>query len=296
MENTPKYRPNLVTVMIIVGLLLLRVFTGIPFWFMLAVVIFFTAVRVIKTGGNIKAESRTLAFMMAVIFFGFLGDSFWKASFPRSHAKIVITKAIWDQDFADVMGDKTNTQAKDLFEIQKDRASKEFLKYYNELLADGDVQEAMDTLKGFNKTWNTDVLDEARKKEKSSSSSSSSATPSPSPTPVPVVTPPVQNCPPLSSSLVVLKPRPEPYNITVARGSMSGQSYRIPGNCTYDVAGPGALKFKVLYSDGDVADFTTGTSHGLPKKSLATFSLQNCDACDMTISVLVTEHQAICQK
>ncbi len=144
-----------VAIMIVVGLFLLKVFTGLPFWWMLGVVVLFTAVQLIYTGGEIRPGSKVLGVVMGGIFLLALGGSAWKAFFPRSYHKGEVTVAQFDIFTSKIMGDRTETNAKDLWEIQKDHHGEQFLRYYNRLLAEGKTQEAADTLKGFERAWDS---------------------------------------------------------------------------------------------------------------------------------------------
>lgn len=281
-------------------LLLVAIFSGINFGIILGLTLFYWAASYVA---DIPKGGRTLANISRFVIFIVFLFSLIGALMPRTNSQLAI---LWDKvdQISYHTGNTAEVTARDLWETQRDNNSKEFLEYYNQLLADGETKEAADTLAKFQKAW--DLEEQRRQSEGNYSNSSASpestpapvvTNPTPTPAPTPVVTaPPAAQNGQLTSSIVVLKPRPEPYNIAVPHGLVSGQSYRIPGNCIYDVASPGTMKFKILYTDGDISDFTDGNNHKLPKKTLATFNLQNCDNCDMTISVLVTGNPAICQK
>jgi len=142
-----------VAVAIVVGLLILKIFTAIPFWWMLGIVIFFTLVQIIFTGGEITPGSKVLGVAMAIVFVCAVADSAWEANFRRSYNKKEVAKARLDQTAAALFGDQTRVDAEDIWEFQKTKHGQKFLSYYNRLLNRGRVQEAADTLIGFLKAW-----------------------------------------------------------------------------------------------------------------------------------------------
>lgn len=137
---------------IIVGLILLKIFTGIPFWWMLAVVAFFTIIQIIRIG-KINRQSKGLATVMVVVFFVALGNAYWQKNFIRSFGQKEVLKARVDQKISKLMGDEVEVHAKDIWELQKVKNGQEFLAYYNDLLAQGKTKEAADTLAGFKRHW-----------------------------------------------------------------------------------------------------------------------------------------------
>ena len=117
-------------IMLVIGLLLLKYFTGVSFWLIAGVILFFSVIQFIWPGSELIYKSKPVAILLVTIFISSLGVSFWKTNFHRSYSKIETAKSIADQKIAKNMGDNTQTDAVDIWQIQKDRASKEFLIYY----------------------------------------------------------------------------------------------------------------------------------------------------------------------
>jgi len=148
------------SVMVALGLILLKIFTGISIWFMVGIVLFFTVVQYFWTGGKISPKSPGLAVLLAFLFISALGFSYWEAHYPLSYQKIVVAKARVDLTVSDLFGDKTKTKAEYMWEFQKDENGKPFLDYYNKLLAAGKTKEAYDTLSKFTKAWDMSLLED----------------------------------------------------------------------------------------------------------------------------------------
>ncbi len=259
-------------------LLLVAIFSGINFGIIFGLTIFFwaaSAVAEIPKGGRVLAN--IMRGIICVVFAG----SFIFAMMPRTKNQMAIAWDKFDQ-VSFKTGNTTEVTAKDLWEMQRDRNGREFLQYYNELLADGETEEAYDTLQKFQKAW-----DMGRLKEKAEAAEQTNPACNP---PANAVTQPTLPASSVGGSLVILNPRPEPYHVTVPKGQQSYCSYKIPGGCLYEVSGPGTMKYKLSYNDGELADFTDGQNHGLPKKQLATFNIINCDNSDITFDIIVTKN------
>ncbi len=141
--------------MVIVGAILLKVFVGINFWFMLGAILFFFAVQYIATGGTTALRSKPLALILAALFILSLASAYWEASFPRSYSNIQVLKARFDQTVFKAFGDRTQVKAEDIWMANKKLAEKEFILYYDRLIKEGKKQEAIDTLKGFQAAWDS---------------------------------------------------------------------------------------------------------------------------------------------
>ncbi len=156
-----------VGLLITLGLILLKIFTGISIWLMVGIVLFFTVVRYLWTGGIITAQSRTLASVLAFLFLSALGFSYWQANYPLSYQKIVVLKGRADLKASELMGDRTKTLAEYMWEFRKDENGKKFLTYYDSLLAKGDTKNAFDTMTKFTEAWDLSLLEKNRKAENS---------------------------------------------------------------------------------------------------------------------------------
>lgn len=137
-------------------LLMVAIFSGINFGVIFGLTIFFwaaSAVAEIPRGGRVLAN-----IMRGIICVVFVG-SFIFAMMLRTKNQMAI---FWDK-FDQVSfktGNTTEITAKDIWEMQRDRNGREFLQYYNELLADGETEEAYDTLQKFQKAWDMERLKE----------------------------------------------------------------------------------------------------------------------------------------
>ena len=154
-------------IMLVISLLLLKYLVVISFWFSFGIVIFFAALQFIWPGAEViyKSKGIVIASVLLVVFT--VISSYWQTNFFRSYGKTETLKSILDQTLAKNMGDKVEAASVDIWEINKDKASKKFLVYYNDLLVEEKTIQAADTLKKFNKKWNVDLLkDRAEKIEK----------------------------------------------------------------------------------------------------------------------------------
>jgi len=165
-------------VLLIVELILLQKFTGLSFWLSIAVFIFFAIIRYFTPGAKLQLTSRGLVTALTFFFVMGLGNMVWKHTWPTSHAKIVTLQTRVDHFFSGIMGDDTETMAKGSWEAKKNKAGEVFMVYYNGLLEQGETKKAADTLKGFNKQWNPDLLkDDDKKSDEARSEKSSSINP-----------------------------------------------------------------------------------------------------------------------
>ena len=247
-----------ITATIIVGLILLKIFTGIPFWCMLAVVVFFTAVQIIKSG-KINRQSRGLATIMVVVFLVTLGDSYWKKNLVKSFGQKEVLKARVDQKIFKLMGDEVEVKAKNIWELQKVKNGKEFLAYYNDLLAQGKTKEAADTLAGFKRHWDLKLQSQAT---------------SPPVISVPIAPPPTANTPVAPPLATVGRDsifRKGTYYIDV-KGETSFNCIIMPDKvgCARYAMTSTENSFVIKFSDGENVP---ATAFGLPYRERPKFKL-----------------------
>jgi len=217
------------SLMVALGLILLKIFTGISIWFMVGIVLFFTVIQYFWTGGKISPKSPGLATLLAFLFIAALGFSFWEANYPLSYQKIVVLKGRTDLTVSDWFGDKTKTKAEYIWEFQKDENGKPFLDYYNKLLAAGKTKEAYDTLSKFTKAWDMNLLEDGEEDSPESGR---------------VSTPPEESITEYSE--------PGEYNLYLADGQESGW-LKITGQCmSYSFVGSKST-FICTYKDGTIA-------------------------------------------
>lgn len=128
-------------------------FTGIGFGTILGVSIFLWATAAVS---ELPKIGRTLSFLMRLVVFVVLIYS-WTV--PSLHRFSEHTDVGWDNldmGLTSLLGDRTETKARDIWKIKKDKKGKEFLAYYNFLLSQERTVEARDTLRGFLKAWDLD--------------------------------------------------------------------------------------------------------------------------------------------
>lgn len=158
-------------------LLLVAILSGINFGIIFGLTLFFWAASwaaEIPKGGLFLANvTRVIIFIVFIVSFVF-------AMMPRTKMQMAVVWDKFDQGSYKT-GNATEVKAKDIWEMQRDKNGKEFLEYYNELLADGETEEAYDTLQKFQKAWNMEQLQS--KTENDDQAQRQSYNPSPSPSP-----------------------------------------------------------------------------------------------------------------
>jgi len=167
-----------ITVAVIVFTVLLRVYIGVSFGLAIGLIVFFgvcswlRALAQASINAKEKADQdgvtseytfgrdlKKLASIGRILAIVFLVGSMAISIFHRtSKGFSEVSIAALDQFGEDLSGDRTSVHAKDIWRIHQERASGEFLVYYNRLLAIGFTKEAADTLKGFNQHWDIDLL------------------------------------------------------------------------------------------------------------------------------------------
>ncbi|MFA5753863.1 MAG: hypothetical protein WC905_00680 [Patescibacteria group bacterium] len=188
---------GVVAIFVIVLAFLLRVLIGVNFWLVLGLVALFGICTWLyrqtlpdPAHPDVKpmfsSGLRVLVNVSRVLVVLFLAGALIEAGFPRFFKQATTTgKAIVDQEAAGLMGNKTRTMAKDIWNIQADNAGQAFLVYYNSLLSHGLTQQAADTLAKFNRHWDSDLLKEAKESSSSEGQSVSASVPDPAPSILP---------------------------------------------------------------------------------------------------------------
>lgn len=169
----------LVTIAIAVGL---RIVLHVPFGRALGVIVFFwlTSEAIVlgkeaKVSGNhSKTGLLVLGYLSRIAAVVYLGICIFHVNAPRTYDAVKIAMGIGDQRSAIAMGNNTDREAVDLWEGYRSEASQKFLDYYEGLLWLGLTQKAADTLRGFNKHWNTDLLKDKKDEVETEKQSSAS--------------------------------------------------------------------------------------------------------------------------
>ena len=189
--------------------------------------------------------------------------------FPRVNLAKEKTLAYIDQKIFSTSPSETKVIANDIFEQEKNRASKEFLKHYQGLLSTGRTKEAADTLAGFEKHWNF----EFEKEELKENSSDSNSNPNP-------------------NSVVI---NDDEYDVVPDRIFSSGTHYidvngMTPFNIVINPSQKGGeyslvsenYNFKIVFSDGDVITPGIGVNTGY--RPVTKFRLKGKDMVRLVVS------------
>lgn len=128
-------------------------FTGIGFGTLLGVAIFLWATAYVAELPKYGSTLSTIMRLAVVCVFIY---SLIVPNMPRSVNNADVGWANFDMGVSSLMGDKTETRARDIWQIKKNEKGRKFLAYYNFLLSQERTIEARDTLSGFLKAWDLD--------------------------------------------------------------------------------------------------------------------------------------------
>ncbi|MDP2944524.1 MAG: hypothetical protein Q8N57_03095 [bacterium] len=137
-------------VCLLIALLLIWYLAHLSIVYTLPVIVLFWA---LSEFADIPKARKTLALTLKLIVLVVFLSSLAVKYLPRVKEKKATLIALVDQKVSGAMGQKVNVLAKDSWEREKERKSKEFLVYYKSLLAKGKTKEAADTLAGFKRHW-----------------------------------------------------------------------------------------------------------------------------------------------
>ncbi len=247
MENIKNsFKKRKIEFSFLIALIILSIFTGVSFWFMVGAVLIFVLTS-LTTSDRAK---KLLGWVIRGIFLLALFNVTVEKFFPRVHMAKEKTLAYIDQNIFSASPSETKVIANDIFEQEKNRASKEFLKHYQGLLSTGRTKEAADTLAGFEKQWDFEF--EEKELEEDSSDSNFS----------------VNSDPAVTSD-------DEQYNVVPDKIFSSGTHYidvngMTPFNIVINPSQKGGeyslvsenYNFKIVFSDGDVITPGIGVNTG----------------------------------
>lgn len=132
------------------ALIVFSIYTGINFWFFLGMGLFLTLLNVMSgKKGSYQTAANIMRWIFVLVFIAIVLAKF----FPRANMVKIRAWTAIDQTIADLAPSTAKTKAKDLFNLEKEKASEAFLLYYQELLSEGKIKEAQDTLLGFEEFW-----------------------------------------------------------------------------------------------------------------------------------------------
>jgi len=134
------------------ALVLVSIYTGVRLGLLLGLVLTFALIVYARRSEIGKKVAPWLQGVLVVVFLISVIDAY----LPRTKNKKDIVIARIDQTVSGLMGDLTETQARDMWDIRKDEKGQKFLCYYDSLLSQSRPQEARDTLNGFLKAWDLD--------------------------------------------------------------------------------------------------------------------------------------------
>ncbi len=142
---------------LLVALIILSYATGVSFYWAILIAIFWALLSLDSS----RSAYRILSIAMKTTFILFLINVFLKVFLPQAYQDISKGLILLDQSIASSLPSEAKVKAKSLFSEHKKKASEEFLKTYNELLSDGKIKEAEDSLHAFEERWRF----EAKKEE-----------------------------------------------------------------------------------------------------------------------------------
>jgi len=134
------------------ALVLVSIYTGVRLGLLLGLVLTFALIIYARRSEIGKKVAPWLQGVLVIVFLISIIDAY----LPRTKNKKDIAIARVDQTVSDLMGDLTETQARDMWDIRKDEKGQKFLLYYDYLLSQSRPQEARDTLNRFLKAWDLD--------------------------------------------------------------------------------------------------------------------------------------------
>ncbi|MBN2854552.1 hypothetical protein JXK06_03425, partial [Patescibacteria group bacterium] len=134
----------------LVALIFLWRFTGISIWFSVAFLAFFWGTTVMEGKPSSYAF---LAKVLRGIFLVAMLNLVVITFLPLFNSTKPTSLAFVDQTLFSLTPKDVKVRAKNIFINKKKDAEKEFLIVYEDLLVDGKVEEAADTLVGFEKHW-----------------------------------------------------------------------------------------------------------------------------------------------
>lgn len=134
---------------LVLALIILSMMTGLSFWVSIMVGIFWGLLSI----GSTRSAYRTLSKIMKVIFVLVLLGIVVKSFLPQTFNSKVKNLVALDQAIISVFKTDTKVKAEGLFNKQREKASKQFLLYYDQLLEEAKIEEARDTLAAFEKKW-----------------------------------------------------------------------------------------------------------------------------------------------
>lgn len=135
----------------IIALIIFHFITGFNFYFILIAAVYLTVTGIMsKKPTNLRFVAKIMNIIL-VVFFIYLGaESFM----PRMAEKRVNVFTKIDQSISFQMPSSNEVRSADIFEEEKKKAVENFRPYYRQLLNEGKVSEAADTLISFEKKWN----------------------------------------------------------------------------------------------------------------------------------------------
>lgn len=132
-----------------IALIILSILTGISFYWTLLIAVFWSLLSL----DTRKSAYRTVSVAMKIIVVLFVLNYAIKAFFPKSYNSLTTTILSIDQIAEAISPSKVEVDARTLFDRQKEKESKVFIRHYDSLLKKGELHEAMDTLEKFEAKW-----------------------------------------------------------------------------------------------------------------------------------------------
>jgi len=134
----------------VVGLIVFHLLTGISLYLILIAGLYLIATAIMsKKPANLRSLAKFMNIVL-VIMFVYLGLEMFM---PRMAEKRMYVVAKIDQTFSRSMPAHYEIKAADIFEEEKEKAVNDFIPYYRQLLNEGRVEEAADTLVKFEDFW-----------------------------------------------------------------------------------------------------------------------------------------------
>ena len=134
---------------LVLALIILSMMTGLSFWVSIMIGIFWGLLSI----GSTRSAYRTLSKIMKVIFVLVLLGVVVKSFLPQTYNSKEKNLVALDQSISSVFKTDTKVKAEGLFNKQREKASEQFLVYYNQLLGEAKIEEARDTLIAFENKW-----------------------------------------------------------------------------------------------------------------------------------------------
>ncbi len=145
----------------VVGLIVFQLITGISLYLILIAGLYLIATAIMsKKPANLRSLAKLMNIILLIMFV-YLGLEMFM---PRMTEKRMYVVAKIDQTFSQKMTDKHQVLATDIFEEEKKKAAKDFIPYYRQLLNEGRVSEAADTLVKFETYWDYGIQFQKAKK------------------------------------------------------------------------------------------------------------------------------------